>query len=140
MTSDETTALLEQLQQQWNILELLHFNEISIADQLQHYPYTIMQYQNQFIKEKTRLNELLEVKERVIGKLYDKLRFHNDKALTNKEIEQYYIPNDKDVIKVNNAISKQSIRVEFFEVCIKALDKMQWSMKLWIDEKKLGGY
>lgn len=139
MTKEEISALLEKLQQEWNILELLHFNELSIADQLQHHPYTLMQYQQQYVKEKTRLDELVELKERVVGKLYDKLRFHNDKALTTKEIEVYYVPNDADVRKVNSAINKQKVVVEFFEVCIKALDKMQWSMKLYIEDRKYSG-
>lgn len=139
MKQADVDKLLQELQAEWPIMDLVSFNEFNIQDKLADQPYQLMRYQEKFIKEKARMEELLELRARLIGKKYDLLRFHNDKALTNKEIEQYYIPNDPDVIKVNNAISKQNVIVEYFEVCTKAIDKMQWAIKLWIEDRRYNG-
>jgi hypothetical protein len=136
MNQEQVNNLLTDLQEKWPITDVVQFDDFNLADKLQNLPYQLMRFNEQYIKAKARMDELIDIKNRVTGKKYDILRFHNDKALTNKEIEQYYLPMDKDIIRVNNAIAKQEVIVNYFEVCVKSLDKLQWNIKLYMEDRK----
>jgi hypothetical protein len=139
MKAEEVNQLLESLHKIWNIEELVSFNEFNIQDRLQNLQYQIILYSEEFIRVKAELNRLIILRDRLSGKKYDQLRFKSDKNLTKYEIEKYYLVNDPDIIKINNTIAKQTIIVEFFETCIKALDKQNWAIKLFLDDRKYLG-
>jgi hypothetical protein len=138
MKSEEVDDLLKSLQEQWPIIEIVSFNELDVQQKLQEQPYKLIQFSEKYIKEKSRMDDLLDLKIRLSAKLYDKLRFHVDKALSTKEIEQYYMPTDGDMIKLNNAIAKQTVIINYFEMCVKAIEKQVWSIKLWMENKRYG--
>ena len=127
--------LLSELQRDWPILEAVSYNELNIGEKLQNQTYELMKFNDQYIKAKVRMDELVDIKNRLVGKLYDKYRFDHDKALTSREIENYYIPNNADIIKVNNAISKQNIVISYFEMCVKAINQLQWNIKLYLQDR-----
>jgi hypothetical protein len=139
MKEADVTVLLTTLQEEWPILDIVSFNELNIQDKLSDQPYQLVRFQEKLIKEKARMEELLDIKTRLVGQKYDSMRFNNDKSLTTKEIESYYIPRDKDIVKINNAISKQNIIIEYFEACVKAIDKLQWSIKLFMEDRRYSG-
>ena len=139
MKKEEINALLEQLERDWPIVEIIAFNELNLSDKLQDWPYQLIRFGDQLIREKSKLNEIQEIKDKVDGEEYDLLKFHSDKLLTKQEIEQYYLPRNPKVMKVNRAIEKQSMVVEYFEKCVKVLDKQQWMAKLFQDDRKYSG-
>jgi hypothetical protein len=139
MKKNEVNELLDRLQREWPITEILSFNELNLSDKIQIWPFELIRFGDQFIREKSRLQEIQEVKDKVVGKEYDILKFHSDKALTKQEIEQYYLPNNPNVIKVNKVMEKQEVVVAYFENCLKALEKIQWNAKLYMDDRKYSG-
>jgi len=139
MNPEEVDELLKKLQEDWPIIDVISFNEFNIQDKLQNASYQLMVYHEQYIKAKSRMDELIDIKNRAIGKKYDELRFNSDKSLTGKEIENYYLPRDKDIRKINAAIAKQQVIVNYFEACTKAIDKLNWNIKLFIDDRRIGG-
>lgn len=139
MKQNEVDVLLIQLQEEWNVKDIVSFNELNIQDKLTDQPYQLMRFQEKLIKEKARMEELLDMKAQWAARQYDKFRFNYDKSLTKQEIEQYYLPNDKYMIKLNNTISKQNIIVEYFEMSVKAIDKLQWSIKLYMEDRRYSG-
>jgi hypothetical protein len=136
MKSNELEGLLKELQEKWPIIEEVSFNELNIQEKLQEWPFKLVQYHEQFLKEKSKLYEINELKTQEAGKIYDNLRFHSDKQLTKQEIETYYIPREPSIIKLNKAIEKQAIIVEYFSNCVDALKKITWSAKLFHEDRR----
>lgn len=139
MKLEDINALVENLQREWPIVEIVSFNELNIQEKLENLPYQIIRFGEQFIKEKAKLAELNNMKTRLECKLYDKLKFNDARSLTKQEIVLYYLPNDVNVKKIVEAIDKQTVIVEYFETCTKALDKMNWTIKIYIDDRKYNG-
>ncbi len=139
MKQEDVEALLTKLQEEWPVENLVSFSELDMSQKLQDWPYQIIRFGEKLLKERIRLRELEDMKTRRAGKVYDELKFDNDKLLTKQEIEQYYLPQDEKMIKVNAAIEKQSVIVNYFEMATKVLEKMQWNVKLYMDDRKYSG-
>lgn len=139
MKTNEINTLLQELERDWKIVDIVSFNELNLSEKLNIWPYELVRFNDQLLREKAKLNEVEELKDRVYGKEYDQLRFHSDKSLTKQEIEQYYLPSNPDVIKVNRAVKKQEMVVDYFESCVKLLNGMVWNAKLFMEDRKHSG-
>jgi hypothetical protein len=121
--------IIEDLLKEYPIYDLVAFDELNISQKLQDNPYQVITFQEQLIKERVRYDELEELQEKLVGELYHKYRFQSEEELSNKEIEKYYIPKDPKYLKMKEILRKQKIRIGFFELCVKGLDRQYWSMK-----------
>ncbi|MDY0215239.1 MAG: hypothetical protein RBS24_07000 [Bacilli bacterium] len=128
MAIDET-KIVDELSEEYKIEELVSFDEINIQEKIQQNPYQLMKFQDMAIKEKMKYEELEELLERLVGKLYHEYRFNHPEELSNKEIEKYYIPTNIKYIKMKEILRKQKIRILFFEQCIKGIDRQYWAMR-----------
>jgi hypothetical protein len=129
--------IIADLKQTWPILDILTFDDLTIQDKLQKNSFHIINFGEQYLKEKNRLNKLNQLREKVAGECYHKYKTDN-LELTKYEIEKYYLPKEPDIIKIDNEIYKQKIIVEFFEIAIDALKKQQWNIKLFMEDRKFG--
>jgi hypothetical protein len=136
MKAEERTQIIQELHEKYPILEIIKFTEFNIYEKLQENSYQYMLYKDLYYSEKSALDHMLTLKEQMAGKLYDKLRFHDDRNLTKNEIEKYYINNDAKMIQLNKLIEKQQVKVEFFELAAESVAKMGWSMKSYLDAMK----
>lgn len=136
MTIDKD-KIVNDLLLEYPIYDLVAFDELNISQKLQDNPYQLMRFQDTLLKEKMRYEELEILQEKLVGELYHKFRFEYEEELSNKEIEKYYIPKDAKYLKMNEILRKQKIRIAFFELCVKGLDRQYWSMKEFINAKKL---
>lgn len=131
--------LLKQLHIEHPIDEMVKFSDLDIADKLTENPYMIVKYRELYYKELAELDKLEMLMDKLTGERYKHYRFEDDKEWTKPEIEKYCIPSDEKVIRMKKIINRQKIRVRFFEMCYRGFEKMQWSMKSFIDTLK-GGY
>ncbi len=141
-TSEEENKTMEEI---WNELlieypinDIVKFSEYNIADKLTENSWLITEYTKLYEKENDILNQIQEMKDSILCERYDHYRFNCDKELKQYEIEKYYLPKDEKVIKINGIIRKQQYRVNFFAMCIKALEKMYWNMKTFFDVSRKG--
>ena len=68
---------------------------------------------------------------------YSCMRYTYDTSpCNNTEIEKYYIPKDEKLKELKILVNKQQLRTEFFESIWKALDKLAWILKLYVQELK----
>lgn len=128
MSVDET-KIVNELSKEFNIEELVSFNELDIKEKIQTNPYQLMRFQDLLTKEKMKYEELEELLERLVGKVYHEYRFNSPEELSPKEIEKYYIPTNKKIIKMKEILRKQKIRILFFEQCVKGIDRQYWAMR-----------
>ena len=135
--SEET--ILEKLHHEHPIDEMVKFSDMDISDKLTENPYMIVKYRELYYKELANLDKLEMLMDKLIGERYKYYRFQDDKGYTKVEIEKYCIPSDSKIIQMKKIINNQKIRVRFFEMAYKGFEKMQWSMKSFIDTLK-GGY
>lgn len=136
MNEDE---LLQELHNEHPIDEMVKFSDLDIAEKLTENPYMIVKYRELYYKELANLDKLEMLMDKLIGERYKHYRFDDDKEWTKVEIEKYCIPSDEKIIQMKKIINRQKIRVRFFEMGYKGFEKMQWSMKSFIDTLK-GGY
>lgn len=135
--SEEKDIILNDLKTEWPIEKDVSFNEFNIQEKLQNHAFILMKYQNQYDNEKFKLDKILELKEKLVGDRYHYYRFNYDESLQKAEIEKYYLPKDEKILKINRLIRLQEVRVNFFLICVKILDKMGWNMKNFLESHKL---
>jgi hypothetical protein len=131
------TDNIDDLKKEYDIENIISFNEFNIQEKLQKNSYEIMKFHDLYLKAEAELNALKEIKDKKIGLLYNKLRFEDERSLTKTEIEKYYIPSNEEIIAINKLILKQTSRMDFFEMCYKTLEKMSWNMKNYLDSCKV---
>ena len=130
--------VLEKLKEKFPIEEDLTFNEYTIQSKIEKHSYLLMKYHHQFINAKAKVNKLEEEYEKLVGEKYDYYRFNFEENLTKTEIEKYYLVKDKDILKLKQAIRIQTIVIDFFEMCVKELESMNWSIKSYIEILRRG--
>lgn len=131
-------VILSELQEKFPIENEVSFNEFNIDERLQMNGNLILKYKGLYNETKIKLDRMIEIKEKIVGERYDYYRFNYDRVLTKPEIEKYYLPKDEKIIKCNDLIRKQQIKVDFFEMCYKTLEKVGWNMKTFCELMRSG--
>ena len=122
-------SIVEELLKDWPIFDLLSFNEFDIQDRVKDHAYVLMRYQDQLNTERYNYERLEMLYDKVKGEQYHYYKFEMDESLQKSEIEQYYLPADKKLLKIKAIMQNQKIRVQFFEAAVNALSKQGWSFK-----------
>lgn len=123
--------ILNKLQEEFDVIPLLEYNEFDVMEKLTKNPYYTEQFRLLYLSHLGKLERVELMLEERLAELYTELK-NGEVALTKVEIEKYYIPNDKKVQQVRRSIVKQKVRVGFFEAVYKAFDKQGWQMKQFI--------
>ena len=124
----EYEKIVTDLHEQYPITEQVKFCEFDLHDKLEKNGDIMLMYNDLLIKEEAHLEHIEDLMERLTGERYDYYRFESDKNLQKPEIEKYYLPKDPKIIKMKSIVAKQKIRVNFFKMCLNALNKQQWNM------------
>lgn len=135
--SIDKDQIIDELLKEYPIYELVSFDELNLGKKLQENPYQLARFQDQLIKERIRMEELEELQEKLTGELYHKYKFEYDEELSPKEIEKYYIPKDPKYLKMNEILRKQKLKISFFELCVKGIDRQYWSMRDFLNNQKV---
>lgn len=128
--------LLESLKLEYNIAEDVSFNEFNIHEKLKNHAFVMLRYGELLERANYDYEKLKELRDKIIGERYHYYRFNFDEGLTKIEIEKYYLVKDEKIMKINKLLRLQKIKVDFFNICTKAIDKMGWNMKNYIDAHK----
>jgi hypothetical protein len=130
-------TILNKLRKKYPIEDEVSFHEFNIKEKLQEQTKLLMKYwdlhqKSLFLKDKY-LNEMIDKKMEV----YDRLRFENDRNLTKTEIENFYLPADKEIKKIQAKIDTQQLVVEYFKLCYDSVKQLQWNIKTFLQDKDL---
>ena len=126
--NDDEQKVLEELKMEHNIEEMMKFNNLNVQENLQDNTFLQVKYEELCIMERSKLDELQDKVDALIGERYHYYKFNNDEVLTKPEIEKYYLPKDKRIMAAKKLLRLQKIRVDFFDTCAKAFNKRQWCM------------
>ena len=107
-------------------------------EKLQENEFMSVKYRELYYLELSKLEDLDDKMEKLVGLRYQHYRFDDDKEYTKPEIEKYCIPADPKVIHLKKIIARQKVRVRFFEMCYRGFEKLQWSMKTYSDNLRRG--
>lgn len=136
--TDEINELCEQLKKEHNIEDMVSFNELNVLEKLQNNVLNTIRYKELYFKELDVINILERKMDALKGIRYKYYKFEDNHEWKPKEIEEYCLPADEKIIKLKKIIDKQKVKVRFFEMCWKALDKQNWAMKTWSDRDRFG--
>jgi hypothetical protein len=134
-TRDE---VIEKLLTEHPIEEMVQFSEIDVREKLEKNEFLVVKYTELLHKEKDIFDKIIAMKEKVVGERYDYYRFNYPKELKSAEIEKFYLPKDNKILKINKLLRSQQWRVDFFETAVKALTRMGWNMKSYLQAMKIG--
>jgi hypothetical protein len=134
----DVDKILNKLREDYPIEEEIKFCEFDLQDKLKDNSFKVIRYRDIYDKERAKLEYIEELMDKLIGERYDYYRFDYDKALDKTEIKNYYIPKDEKVLRMKKIIRKQKIKVDFFDMCIKALQTQGWNMKHFWETVKGG--
>lgn len=128
--------LFNELKEKHPIDEMVKFSELDIDEKLQENTGRLVDYRDLYHKSLSELDRLTDLLDKLIGVRYKYYRFDCNEKWVKAEIEKYCLPTDPKIIKMKKIIRRQEIKVRFFEMCWKAFEKQQWSMKLFMETLK----
>jgi hypothetical protein len=134
----EQEQILETLKTEYPIEGMLSFNETDINERLQENTLMVIKYKELYYRELQILEELENKMELLVGIRYKFYRFEDEHEWQKPEIEKFCIPSDKKIIAMKKIISKQKVRVRFFEIAYKAFESLGWRMKTYSDRERMG--
>jgi hypothetical protein len=134
----EEQQILEALKAEHPIETMLSFNETDISERLQENVLKTIKYKELYYQELQKLESLESKMELLVGLRYKFYRFEDEHEWQKPEIEKFCIPSDKKIIAMKRIISKQKVRVRFFEIAYKAFDQLGWRMKTYSDIERMG--
>lgn len=137
MRKDEE-KILKDLNEEHPIEELIKFDEFTVQETIKTNMAQAVHYYDLYQKELYKLDHLNDLLEKLKGKRYKYYRFESDEGWQKPEIEKYCLPADSKVLKMKKIIRRQEIRVRFFEMCYKAFEKREWSIKNYLETLKRG--
>ena len=130
--------IIDELKREHPIDEMVKFSEINLMEKLQENEFMSVKYRELYYLELSKLENLEDMYDKLLGIRYKHYRFEDDRAWTKPEIENYCLPSDAKVLQMKKVIAKQKARVRFFETCYKAFEKLSWSMKTYSDNLRRG--
>lgn len=133
---DDKNEIVEKLMVEHPIVGMVEFNELNIQEKLENISFQIIKYMDLHHGEDAKLKHIQDLYDKLCGIRYDYYRFGIDKELTKVEIEKYYLPQDEKVLKMKGILRRQEIRTRFFEICVRGLEKMSWSMKTFSENMR----
>jgi hypothetical protein len=128
--------LFEDLKKRHPIDEMVKFSELDIAEKLQENTELIVRYRDFYHKSLAELDRLNDLLEKLSGIRFKYYRFDCSEKWTKPEIEKYCLPADEKITKMKKIVRRQEIKVRYYEMCWKAFEKQQWSMKLFMETLK----
>jgi hypothetical protein len=134
----EEEEILDGLKMEYPIESMLSFNETDIAERLQENTLMIIKYKELYYRELQKLEELEDKEELLVGLRYKYYRFEDEHEWQKPEIEKFCLPSDKKIIAMKRIISKQKVRVRFFDIAYKAFEQLGWRMKTYSDRERGG--
>jgi hypothetical protein len=135
---DELKQIFESLKTEHNIEELATFSDIDITEKLRNNEMMIIKYKELYYNELNKY-EILERKMNALkGIRYKHYKFNDVHEWQKKEIEEYCFPSDERITAMKKILSKQQVKVRFFEMCFKSFERMGWNMKVFTDRERMG--
>ena len=121
-----------------DIEELVKFDETNIFEKLQDNVLQAIHFKELWYIEVDVMEDLERKMKALKGKRFKHYKFNVEEQWEKKEIEDYCLPADEKIVKMEKIIKKQRIRVRFFEMAWKAFEKQGWNMKTYNDRDKRG--
>jgi hypothetical protein len=129
--------IIKKLLEEHPIDKIVSFSELDVHEKLSENSNMLVKYTELLNAERSQLDKVVALRDKKTGERYDHYRFHFDKELKPSEIEKYYLPKDDVVMKMNTLVQRQQWRVDFFQMCVKAIDKLSWSMKSFLEALRI---
>ena len=130
--------VINELSETWKVTDLLNFNEINIQEKLMENSSQIWHFTELYHREKNDYDKILEMKDKLIAERYNHYKTKGDQLLKQGEIEKYYLPKDPVIMKITRIAREQKWRVDFYDGLRRSLEKMQWTMKTYLDSVRSG--
>ena len=134
----EEREIIEQLKSEHPIDEMVKFSEMDIMEKLKENSFQIVKYREHYYLEKSKLEKIEILYEKLLGLRYKFYKFEDDREWSKPEIEKYCLPSDPKILQMKKIMSKQKVRVRFFEIAYKGFEQAGWRMKTYMDGSKMG--
>ena len=108
MENSERDQVIEELMSEHPVNDLISFTEYNLQEKLQNNALLVVKYTELYLKEKSILDKIAILRDKITCKKYDYYRFNFEKELQDRIIEKYYLPADPEVIKISKLYLKQS--------------------------------
>jgi hypothetical protein len=134
----ELKQIFDRLKTEHDIENSATFSDIDIAEKLQKNDMMVIKYKELYFNELNKYEILERKMDALRGIRYKHYKFNEDEEYQKKEIEEYCLPSDPQIIQLKKLMMKQQVKVRFFDMCHKAFSSMGWSMKTFTDREKNG--
>jgi len=129
---EQKNQIIEELYKNYPIETEISFNEFNTEEKLQNQLILELKYWDLHQKEIFKLDRIDNIMIYAKHKVYDKLKFENDRTLTKSEIEDFYMPNNSLIKKINDKRELQKVKVDFFKMCHGFAKQLRWNIQAFI--------
>mgnify|MGYP000011033205 CR=1 FL=1 len=130
--------ILAELQKEYDVFNLLTYNEYDVNEKLQYNPFHTEQFRLLSRDEKSKLLELNNQLEAKRSEIYRYYKEESGLSLNKSEIEKYYLPGNEEIQDLKRKIAEQETRVEFFDALYEAFKNQGWQMKQFLQNLREG--
>lgn len=130
--------ILAKLQQEYDVFNLLSYNEYDVNEKVQYNPFHTEQFRLLARDEKSKLSEIYNELEAKRSEIYRYYKEESQLSLNKTEIEKYYLPGNEEIQELKKKITEQETRVEFFEAVYDAFKSQAWLMKQFLQNLREG--
>lgn len=134
----DENKVISELEQEYDVSELLDFNEFNIGEKLQWNSFMVEKFRMLYISEKQKLGKLETNFNKVAGEKYDYYKYKDGRDLGKVEIERYYLTSDPELVRMKKIMQLQEVRVQFFEAITEAFKSQGFNMKNFLQNLQIG--
>lgn len=134
----DENKVLSELEQEYDVSDLLDFNEFNIGEKLQWNSFMVEKFRMLYISEKQKLGKLETNFNKTAGEKYDYYKYKDGRDLGKVEIERYYLPSDPELVRMKKIMQLQEVRVQFFEAITDAFKSQGFNMKNFLQNLQIG--
>jgi len=99
---------------------LLEFNNKNIKEKLKENSIKLYEFEKLYLENQIKFLKLQDLHHEIVSEQFDWYKFEYDRSLTTDEIKEFYIHKDPKVKQIKRLLDKQTIRKNFFKLCIKS--------------------
>jgi hypothetical protein len=109
---------VEQFLLQYPVDQMVEFNEDNVKQKLSDNCMNIFKFKKLKILSEFKCKKIKSILEKCKSEQFEFYKYHFEKPLRTEEIIEFYFPRDEKIIKIEENLELENLKINFFQSCI----------------------
>jgi hypothetical protein len=109
---------VEQFLLQYPVDQMVEFNEDNVKQKLSDNCMNIFKFKKLKILSEFKHKKIKSILEKCKSEQFEFYKYHFEKPLRTEEIIEFYFPRDEKIIKIEENLELENLKINFFQSCI----------------------